>query len=186
MATRTSTTSVSSLVINKVDTKTTFANMLTNNQVNENELYFIPSEIGGNSEIFGIEFNTSSTATNNEITCNKTFSEILNAINNGYPIYAVVAKDHEPRYNLSYIYDGEEARIVFETSVLPLANNEHGYETISYSNTNVISTTVVPIQIQQSNATLTIGSYIYDGTTAVTIPVYNGSYYVGTISEESH
>lgn len=173
MATLSSTTNVSSLVINKVDTKTTFANMLTNNQVNENELYFIPSEIGSSSEIFGVEFNATDI---NIFECNKTYSEIINAIDNNYPIYAIASDSGTPIFNLNYNRDTGTENIIEFTSSIFNYDGESAYFRLLYTNSNVISTTVVPVQTQQSNATLTIGSYTYNGTTAVTIPTYTGSY----------
>lgn len=185
MATITSTTNVSSLVINKVDTKTTFQNMLTNNQVNENELYFIPSTFEEDNEIFKIEF------TNNEesISCNKTYSEILEAINNGSLIYTslkVIVDDNNELYTTNFLYNiiysqlpGSEdlvASLHFYSPIVIFGENfPQQYLEIIVTNSS-ITTTQHTVAAQNSNSTLTIGSYTYNGSQNVNIPVYDGTY----------
>lgn len=53
-ATNTNTQNLSSLVINKVDSKQTFQQMVTNNLVNPNELYLVQSELENSMETLTI------------------------------------------------------------------------------------------------------------------------------------
>lgn len=53
-ATNTSTQNLSSLVINKVDSKQTFQQMVANNLVNPNELYLVQSELENSMETLTI------------------------------------------------------------------------------------------------------------------------------------
>lgn len=188
MATLSSTTNVSSLVINKVDTKITFQNMLTNNQVNENELYFIPSELGGNSEVFCIEFIVDQ-ENNNSISCNKTYNETIEALHNGYPIYAsikiltataTVYNTNLLYFNIATLGNGPYPDSEWLHFVSPIQkgsiNDPQYYTEVLFTSDNNISINDYTINSNTSNATLTIGSYTYDGSSAVNIPVYDGTY----------
>ena len=173
MATKTSTQNLSSLIINKVDTKETFQSMLANNQVNANELYFVKGEEQG-SGAFVIEFTTPDNIDN--VTCNKTYSEIIEAIDNSQPIYACFGgEDNGDRFNayqLNYRRDPMNNIIHFFTTVID--NNIGVMLEIIYNSNNSID---VNQEIMNNNqATLTIGSYTYNGTQNVTIPIYNGAY----------
>ena len=174
-ATNTNTQNLSNLVINKVDSKQTFQQMVTNNLVNPNELYLIQSELENDNEIFPIEFILSPNLDNQvepwSVTCDKTYTEITNAIQDGAIINATLNYQQLSIQTLWAITSNNT--ISFYTPVVSILGGEE-YIEISYDSTNNLS--VIWHSLATSNATLTIGSYTYDGSSAVNIPVYDGTY----------
>lgn len=174
---KTNTQNLSSLIINKVDSKDTFQSMVTNNLINANELYLVQSELGEDSEIFPIEFEIEEhNGSSLTATCDKTLTEIFQAIEDGYLISArgVVSDTGVEIYiDLNY-YAIDPESILFTSSVLSEGN---GFTPqiihIIYSQTGIFAEN---IPLTSSNQTLTIGSYTYDGSSAVNIPVYDGTY----------
>ena len=171
---KTNTQNLSSLIINKVDSKDTFQSMVTNNLVNANELYLVQSELGEDSEIFPVEFELEDNGQNITATCNKTLTEIFQAIEDGYLISARgITSDTgiEVYMDLNY-YAADPYNIVFTPSVIGNGSTPSIMHII-YSQTGIA---VNIISLASSNETLTIGSYTYDGSSAVNIPIYDGTY----------
>ena len=165
----TSNQELSSLILNRVDSKETFAAMLANNQVNADELYLIQSELEESHETFSVEF----TDNGNNIIANKSYSEISTAINDGYVISAIF-KENNSTTELIYLKVNSDNSIIFYSPVY-LNNNEPEVFYIIYNSNGTIVTNSFSLSVA-TPATLTIGPYTYNGTTAVTIPVYDGSY----------
>ena len=168
---KTNTQNLSSLIINKVDSKDTFQSMVTNNLVNANELYLVQSELGEDSEIFSVEFELEPDGSSLTATCNKTYAEIFQAMEDGYSISArgIVAENGSNFYiDLDYYTIPET--IVFTS---PFLADGMKVLQITYSQTEIV---IDYIYLASSNQTLTIGSYTYDGSSAVNIPVYDGTY----------
>ena len=117
------------------------------------------------------------------VVCNKTYSEIIDAINNGYHISSLLIiniNENSIIYSINdYVYSLEAGKIAFFGTIIDqIYSNSTTMAangliiTYQSNNTIVLSSNI----LLSSSAPLTIGSYTYDGSSAVNIPVYDGTY----------
>lgn len=166
---KTNTQNLSSLIINKVDSKDTFQSMVTNNLVNANELYLVQSELEESSEVFRVSIETDAETGTNGII--QSYSDIITALDNGYFVYGY----HSDQGYFICTPDRSNHKIIFYQLVYDNINDEtyiHFYSIDSNDFCDEGGSNIT----NSSNATLTIGSYTYDGSSAVNIPVYDGTY----------
>ena len=172
-ATNTNTQNLSNLVINKVDSKQTFQQMVTNNLVNPNELYLVQSELDEGNEVFNITFELEAESndflnTNYTATTSVSYTDLVNAILQEYPINVNINMDNLMICNTSIVnYSAVDGICVIQS--IGYYASQYIILTLRYYQNGTITFNIDPIQ--QSNATLTIGSYTYNGSSAVNIPV---------------
>ena len=182
---------LSHLVINKVDSQATFNEMVQNNLVNEDELYLITSELEENSkEVFVIEFSATPDSNKLEtahytVTTSTNYNDVVTAITENTPINAVISIGNGAVLSetglVTYSNQGNITVCTFQSILdfwdsVNLKNNYY-MATLYYRSNNTLELFLTPITTGGlSISTLTIGSYTYNGSQNVSIPVYDGTY----------
>ena len=150
MATLNHSTDINHLIINIVPNQSTYDDMVTNNQINTEELYFIP---GSGPKL---------AATINGVSYEYDTTEATVLPNMYVPTTAGTA-------NQILISNGSGNAPSWTSPISTITSSSTGIPNAAAVREYVANNAV------SSMAKLTIGTYEYDGSTAVTIPVYNGT-----------
>ena len=156
MATKQSTQNLATLIINKVPDLSTFHDMENNNQVNANELYFITEQETNVASIAAGSSNGTITVTTNQ---GVTYPVSITGL--GSNAYTSTA------------YAPLASPALTGTPTAPTA--ALGTDTTQIATTafvNAAITNAIPTSLSH---TLTIGTYSFNGSADVTVPIYNGN-----------
>ena len=156
MATKQSTQNLATLIINKVPDLVTFQNMGANNQINANELYFVEEQETNVTSISAGASNGTITVTTNKGT--------------SYPV-SITGLGSNAYTSTAYAPLASPA--LTGTPTAPTATA--GTNTTQIATTAFVQTAItngIPASLAH---TLTIGTYSFDGSADVTIPIYDGN-----------